>query len=173
MDIVVWLRSLGLGRYEGIFLENDIDETVLPSLTYENLKELVISSFGHRVKLLDAIVALRGNASGKTSSGDAATTSGAPTRRRNRPQTIPARRCKSGKAIPACALGSPPTTSKILGTPRRHEPRAPLARPGQGAASARPAGSGLRVVQVRHARSEGSEGAAGGIADVGTVAGPL
>ena len=29
------------------------------------------------------------------------------------------------------------TASKILGTPRRDEPRTPLARPGQGAASAR------------------------------------
>ena len=40
----------------------------------------------------------------------------------------------------------PPATSQILGTPRRNEPRAPLARPGQGAASARTVGSGLRVV---------------------------
>jgi len=46
--------------------------------------------------------------------------------------------------------------------PRRHEPRAPLARPGQGAASARTACYGLRVVYggVRHAGSEGGEGAA-------------
>jgi SAM domain (Sterile alpha motif) len=29
MDVVVWLRSLGLGKYEAIFRENDIDETVL------------------------------------------------------------------------------------------------------------------------------------------------
>jgi hypothetical protein len=28
MDIVVWLRSLGLGKYEAAFRENDIDETV-------------------------------------------------------------------------------------------------------------------------------------------------
>jgi hypothetical protein len=28
MDIVFWLRSLGLGKYEAIFRENDIDETV-------------------------------------------------------------------------------------------------------------------------------------------------
>jgi hypothetical protein len=34
MDIVVWLRSLSLGKYEAIFRENDIDETVLPSLTH-------------------------------------------------------------------------------------------------------------------------------------------
>ena len=40
MDIVVWLRSLGLGKYEAAFRENEIDETVLPSLTQEDLKEL-------------------------------------------------------------------------------------------------------------------------------------
>ena len=44
MDIVVWLRSLGLGKYEAIFRENDVDETVLPSLTQENLKELGVAS---------------------------------------------------------------------------------------------------------------------------------
>jgi len=33
MDVVVWLRSLGLGKYEAVFRENDIDETVLPNLT--------------------------------------------------------------------------------------------------------------------------------------------
>jgi hypothetical protein len=43
MDVVVWLRSLGLGKYEAIFRENDIDETVLPSLTHENLKELGVA----------------------------------------------------------------------------------------------------------------------------------
>ena len=78
MDIVVWLRSLGLGKYEAVFRENDIDETVLPSLTHENLKELGVASLGHRVKLLDAITALRNDASGKASSVDAATTSSAP-----------------------------------------------------------------------------------------------
>ena len=78
MDVVVWLRSLGLGKYEAIFRENDIDEEVLPSLTHDNLKELGVASFGHRVKLLDAVAALRGNASGKPTSVDPATTSSAP-----------------------------------------------------------------------------------------------
>jgi SAM domain (Sterile alpha motif) len=78
MDIVVWLRSLGLGKYEAAFRENDIDETVLPSLTHENLKELGVASLGHRVNLLDAIAALRNDASGKATSVDAASTSGAP-----------------------------------------------------------------------------------------------
>ena len=59
MDMVVWLRSLGLGKYEAAFGENDIDNTVLPSLTHETLKELGVASLGHRVKLLDAIAALR------------------------------------------------------------------------------------------------------------------
>jgi SAM (Sterile alpha motif) domain-containing protein len=66
MDIVVWLRSLGLGKYEAAFRENEIDETILPSLTEEHLKQLGITALGHRVKLLDAIAALRNDASGKT-----------------------------------------------------------------------------------------------------------
>jgi SAM domain (Sterile alpha motif) len=40
MDVVIWLRSLGLGKYEAAFRENEIDETVLPDLTVEDLKEL-------------------------------------------------------------------------------------------------------------------------------------
>ena len=63
MDIVVWLRSLGLGQYEAVFRQNDIDETVLPNLTAEDLKELGVASLGHRLKLLGAIAALRGDAS--------------------------------------------------------------------------------------------------------------
>ena len=74
MDVVVWLRSLGLGKYEAVFRENDIDETVLPSLTHENLKELGVTSLGHRVKLLDAIAALRGDGNGKAPSVDVANT---------------------------------------------------------------------------------------------------
>jgi SAM domain (Sterile alpha motif) len=36
MDIVVWLRSLGPGKYEAAFRENEIDETVFRSLTHRN-----------------------------------------------------------------------------------------------------------------------------------------
>jgi class 3 adenylate cyclase len=78
MDVVVWLWSLGLGKYEAIFRENDIGEAVLPSLTHENLKELGVASFGHRVKLLDAIAALRADATGKAPFVDAGTTSSTP-----------------------------------------------------------------------------------------------
>ena len=62
MDVVVWLRSLGLGKYEAAFRENEIDETVLPSLTEEHLKQLGVTALGHRLKLLDAIAALRSDA---------------------------------------------------------------------------------------------------------------
>src|SRR5499427_552807 len=59
MDLGGWLRSLGLEQYETAFRENNIDDTILPSLTAEDLKELGVGSVGHRRKLLDAIAALR------------------------------------------------------------------------------------------------------------------
>src|SRR5215467_7499119 len=78
MDIVVWLRSLGLGKYEAAFRENEIDETVLPSLTDEHLKELGVTALGHRVKLLDAIAALRSDKSAQAPSSDLKTTPSTP-----------------------------------------------------------------------------------------------
>ena len=68
MDVVVWLRSLGLGKYEATFRENEIDETVLPNLTAEDLKDLGVAIVGHRRKILNAIVALRVDESAKASS---------------------------------------------------------------------------------------------------------
>jgi class 3 adenylate cyclase/predicted ATPase len=59
MDVVVWLRSLGLEEYEAAFRDNKINERVLPSLTVEDLKELGVTALGHRRILLDAIAALR------------------------------------------------------------------------------------------------------------------
>jgi class 3 adenylate cyclase len=67
-DVVVWLRSLGLGKYEAAFRENEIDERVLQSLTAEDLKDLGVGLVGHRRKILDA--ALR-DATAKDPSGDA------------------------------------------------------------------------------------------------------
>jgi class 3 adenylate cyclase/predicted ATPase len=79
MDIAVWLRSLGLGRYEAAFRDNEIDETVLPNLTAEDLKELGVTALGHRRKLLDAIAALRTDAGPKAPSPAAPNTFSAPT----------------------------------------------------------------------------------------------
>jgi len=71
MDLGGWLRSLGLGQYEAAFRENAIDDTVLPSLTAEDLKDLGVGIVGHRRKLLDAIAALRADASTKAALSDA------------------------------------------------------------------------------------------------------
>jgi SAM domain (Sterile alpha motif)/Adenylate and Guanylate cyclase catalytic domain len=68
MDLGGWLRSLGLERYEAAFRENEIDETVLPNLTAEDLKDLGVGIVGHRRKILDAIAALRVEESAKTPS---------------------------------------------------------------------------------------------------------
>ena len=78
MDVVVWLRSLGLGKYEAAFRENEIDEAVLPSLTHETLKELGVTAVGHRLKLLDAIAALRTDRTTRPSPADEATGPAAP-----------------------------------------------------------------------------------------------
>ncbi|MEA2790420.1 MAG: hypothetical protein QOG73_2826 [Acetobacteraceae bacterium] len=59
MDVAEWLRQLGLEQYEPVFRGNDVSIVVLPSLTAEDLKDLGISSVGHRRQLLEAIAALR------------------------------------------------------------------------------------------------------------------
>jgi class 3 adenylate cyclase len=59
MDVGGWLRRLGLEQYEAAFRENEIDDTVLPRLTAEDLKDLGVGLVGHRRKLLDAIAVLR------------------------------------------------------------------------------------------------------------------
>jgi class 3 adenylate cyclase len=61
MDLHGWLLSLGLQQYEASFRENDIDETLLPSLTAQDLKDIGVGIVGHRRKLLNAIAALSGN----------------------------------------------------------------------------------------------------------------
>ena len=63
MDVGGWLRRLGLEQYEAAFRENEIDDTVLPRLTAEDLRELGVGSVGHRRKLLDAIASLRAEVS--------------------------------------------------------------------------------------------------------------
>src|SRR5262249_25133324 len=75
MNVGDWLRSLGLEQYEATFRENAIDETVLKRLTHENLKELGVTALGHRLKLLDAIVALHNAQDAKASSPALASTS--------------------------------------------------------------------------------------------------
>ena len=63
MDIVVWLRSLGLGKYEAV-IPRERDRRDGPAeFDARDLKELGVTAVGHRLKLLDAIAALRNDAS--------------------------------------------------------------------------------------------------------------
>jgi class 3 adenylate cyclase/predicted ATPase len=57
VDVEVWLRNLGLGRYETIFRENEIDGQVLPDLSDADLEKLGVP-MGHRKRLLKAIAGL-------------------------------------------------------------------------------------------------------------------
>jgi hypothetical protein len=61
MDIVVWLRGLGLEQYEAAFRENAIDFSVLPDVTDQDLEKLGVL-LGHRRKLLRAIANLETSA---------------------------------------------------------------------------------------------------------------
>jgi len=79
MELGEWLRSLGLEQYEAVFRDNAIDDTLLPRLTAEDLKDLGVGAVGHRRKLLDAIAEVRGDANAKVRPPDAfATIAAAP-----------------------------------------------------------------------------------------------
>jgi class 3 adenylate cyclase len=54
MDVGTWLSGLGLGQYEAVFRENEIEADVLTELTDQHLKDLGVS-LGHRLKILRAI----------------------------------------------------------------------------------------------------------------------
>jgi class 3 adenylate cyclase len=58
MDVANWLRDLGLERYEAAFRENDVSAKLLLTLTADDLKEIGVTSFGHRRQLREAIAAL-------------------------------------------------------------------------------------------------------------------
>jgi class 3 adenylate cyclase/tetratricopeptide (TPR) repeat protein len=60
MDVGVWLRGLGLGKYEEKFRDNAIDADLLPRLTGDHLKDIGVSALGDRLRLLDAIATLAG-----------------------------------------------------------------------------------------------------------------
>jgi class 3 adenylate cyclase/predicted ATPase len=54
-QVANWLEKLGLGQYAQRFAENDIDFALLTKLTDASLKELGVTSLGHRMRLLEAI----------------------------------------------------------------------------------------------------------------------
>jgi hypothetical protein len=60
-QIADWLQKLGLGQYAQRFAENEIDVSVLPHLTDQDLKDIDVP-LGPRRKIIAAITAETGTA---------------------------------------------------------------------------------------------------------------
>src|SRR5262249_6219095 len=60
MDLGLWLRNLGLEKYEPAFIENAIDLYVLPELTEDDLEKLGMP-LGDRKRLIRAAKAMAGS----------------------------------------------------------------------------------------------------------------
>ena len=54
MDVGAWLRDLGLGQYEGVFRDSEIEADTLPELTEADLEKLGLP-LGPRKRVLKAI----------------------------------------------------------------------------------------------------------------------
>jgi len=78
MDVGIWLETLGLGQYAQAFAENDVDFAVLAQLTDADLKELGVTSLGHRKRLLTAIAGVATPALSATPAARAAPTATTP-----------------------------------------------------------------------------------------------
>lgn len=50
-DVSNYLNQLGLGQYSESFIKNDIDGSVLPFITDDDLKEIGVQNLGHRIKI--------------------------------------------------------------------------------------------------------------------------
>jgi hypothetical protein len=53
-----WLEEIGLGQYADAFEANDIDTDLLTEIDDQLLKEIGVSSAGHRLRLRKAIAKL-------------------------------------------------------------------------------------------------------------------
>src|SRR5690349_22898382 len=71
MDVASWLRSLGLDKYEPIFIANAIDMDVLPGLTELDFEKIGIP-LGDRKRLARAIEALAGSLGREATPGEPA-----------------------------------------------------------------------------------------------------
>ena len=49
MDVVDWLRDLGLEQYVAAFRGNAVTADLLPDLTQQDLKEIGVTAVGHRL----------------------------------------------------------------------------------------------------------------------------
>jgi hypothetical protein len=57
-EIRAWLDGIGLAQYAGAFESNDIDMDLLGRVDDQTLKDIGVSSAGHRLRIRDAIATL-------------------------------------------------------------------------------------------------------------------
>nr|MBS0021423.1 AAA family ATPase [Gammaproteobacteria bacterium] len=69
-SVTQWLEQLGLGQYGTVFAENDIDWALLPELDQEILKDIGITSAGHRLLIIKAASSLQEDSSDTNLSGE-------------------------------------------------------------------------------------------------------
>jgi len=63
-QVADWLQNIGLGQYAERFAENDITFAIVPHLTDQDLRELGVTSLGHRRQLLLAIAEISSDQKG-------------------------------------------------------------------------------------------------------------
>ena len=90
MDIAQWLNGIGLGQYETLFREHEIDADVLVDLTEADLEKIGVP-LGHRKRLMRAIASLSGSGPSHKRRAIAAVRSRAPAAA-SRPPATPRRR---------------------------------------------------------------------------------
>ncbi len=54
-----WLTRIGLPQYRDAFRENDLEWDLVPDLDVQTLKDIGVTSAGHRMRILDAVRKLR------------------------------------------------------------------------------------------------------------------
>lgn len=86
-DVSAWLRQLGLSEYVDKFAANHIDAETLPQLTADDLREIGVTSVGHRRRLLEAIAALAAGPA-PAPSAPPATSAGPPAQSQRRPVAV-------------------------------------------------------------------------------------
>ena len=68
-EIRKWLETIGLGQYADAFETNDIDMDLLAQVDDQLLKDIGISSAGHRLRIRNAITKLGAHVQSVTADG--------------------------------------------------------------------------------------------------------
>jgi len=68
-DVREWLEELGLAQYSDHFEKNDLEMVLLPQVSDQTLKDIGVSSAGHRLRILHAIEKLKAGEPRRVESG--------------------------------------------------------------------------------------------------------